>query len=297
MKTAGEIIPQTSLDFDASLTAVLAGGIPNFNKAFDSVNGVDGSKVKWLVEANDRTEDDPVVLFFHGGGYVTGVLPTYYPALLNYYRDIGNDRLSILMLDYTLTKDASHPKQLQEAAAVYNTLTNSSKNIILEGDSSGGNLALILLRHSKYPIDSVEPVSTLPTGLMLYSPWVNLYPDGNNGTMASNYGKDILNANALQQMGVLFAPDEETRNSTALNQFKDYIDWSEVLPDPSKIFVAFGGHEVLAADIRNWANIAKLEENGAQVLNDTTGIHDGFTFTVLSNYYHDVVDFHKNNFS
>lgn len=75
-------------------------------------------------------------------------------------------------------------------------------------------------------------------------------------------------------MGELAVPDNATRISAPLNMWKDYIDWSDVLADYSKIFVSYGDQEVLKGDIETWLDIAKLTNSDATTFRQLGGHHD-----------------------
>lgn len=273
------IAPKLALSFNADFLKAVSktDDLPNFNSDFDPVDGLDASKVKWLIEADGRTESDPVVLYFHGGGYTFGAFPMY-PAL---WQDvckqfnIKSDKLSIVWADYSVAPEVTYPVFLRQAAEVYNALTKTSNNIILAGDSSGGHLALTLLRHIKYPVDSVAEVTTKPQGLVALSPWVNLYPTQNNGTWKTYGGFNFSRA-----LGELSVPDNTTRLSSPLNMWNDYIDWTDVLPDSSKIFVSYGDQEGLKGDIQTWLEIAQLTNSDASIFRQLDGGHDDAIFNL-----------------
>ena len=282
LRAIATIAPRLSLDFNADFLKAVSktDDLPNFNSDFDPVDGVDASKVKWLIEADGRERQDPVILYLHGGGYAFGMFPMF-PAL---WQDVWkqfnlkSDKLSIAWLDYDTSPGSVYPVPIQQAAAVYNTLAKTSDNIILAGDSAGGHLALTLLRHGKYPFDSVEEVTTKAQGLITLSPWVNIYPAFNNGTYVTYGDVDLMSGPALSSMGELWAPDNATRTSAPLNMWNDYIDWSEVLPDFSKIFVSYGDQEVLKGDIEKWLEISTLANSDATIFRQMNGHHDDAIF-------------------
>ena len=110
-----------------------------------------------------------VVLQLHGGGYIG--------PLSDWYRDLAvkqavlTDAREVYMVDYRLAPEHVYPAALDDAALVYRELLRrgvSSENIIVFGDSAGGNLALELslwLKEEKLP---------QPALLILISPWTTL---------------------------------------------------------------------------------------------------------------------------
>ena len=125
-----------------------------------------------------------VALQLHGGGYIGG--------LSDWYRDLAvkqavlTDAREIFMVDYRLAPENLYPAALDDAAQVYQELLNrgiDSKNIIVFGDSAGGNLALelaIYLRENNLP---------QPAMLILNSPWTTL--ETNLPSRTENFDRDF----------------------------------------------------------------------------------------------------------
>lgn len=89
--------------------------------------------------------DFPVLLFFHGGGWVTGNIDTYNKVCTNMSRLTD---CKVVSVDYRLAPENPFPAGLEdcyEAAKAF--ITNdviNNKEVILIGDSAGGNLAAAL---------------------------------------------------------------------------------------------------------------------------------------------------------
>lgn len=239
--------------------------------------------VRWFTEAPGRTPSDPVVFFVHGGAYFVGMLPYYATLLESLYKAVGNERLSILWLDYSLTPGHAYPAQLQQAIEAYNALAQSSNNIIAVGDSAGAHLTLQMSRTLQHvPTPAItSPIARKPECLALISPWVNLYPAAPaGGTWASNAGSDIFNAHAVRQAGLMYIP---TRAQLIQPQYNPYIDagtdWSAVLPSAEHTLVTAGGLEVLRGDIETFAHLAGLDH---RLLIDTNNGHDHIIFQQTS---------------
>jgi acetyl esterase/lipase len=88
----------------------------------------------------------PVILHFHGGGFLSGNAKSHETYLREWAKSSG---ALIISVDYTLAPDAKYPYALDECFYVYEWLV-SGKNqlgilpskIILAGDSAGGNFVL-----------------------------------------------------------------------------------------------------------------------------------------------------------
>ncbi|SJL02696.1 uncharacterized protein ARMOST_06030 [Armillaria ostoyae] len=135
-----------------------------------------GAKLLWV----GPKRLDKVMLYCHGGGYMISVGPNTF-SWLRYVqlelekRDVD---LGIAIVAYNLLPDAVFPSRLREATDGFNHLIAAGvlpENIILGGDSAGGNLALQLLSHILHPLPSIEIAhATRLRGLLLVSPLVGV---------------------------------------------------------------------------------------------------------------------------
>lgn len=251
--------------------------IPGYNKVFNVPN-LEYGRARWFTEAVDRQPEDPVIFYSHGGGYLVGLYPTFVLMMNFIYKGLRNDRLSILMIDYTLTLDAPNPTQLIEYVETYNELAKTSNNIIQMGDSAGAHLALQFLRHQNYkPFKGVVPACKIQsTGGIYLSPWVNVYPDDDDGTMVTNLGKDVLTAPLMRHATDVNVPESWLRNAPFNNMYKDKIDWDSFMPE--SVFVSRGQNEVLYDSITEWTKLARLDDDDI-IFTDPHAIHDAAIFT------------------
>jgi epsilon-lactone hydrolase len=115
-----------------------------------SANGV---PCDWIVPKDCLP--DQVLLYLHGGGFVLGQTPLHLQMGAYLAKKMG---LRILMVDYRLAPDHPFPAALDDCVTAYGWLLQqgfSAKNIVLAGDSAGGNLtvtALMKLRDSGVPL-------------------------------------------------------------------------------------------------------------------------------------------------
>jgi len=149
---------------------------------------------------------EKVILAFHGGDYTRlSGHPRDTPAeiargLLKYVRDV--DR--VFVPDYRLSSaeplEALHPfpTALLDALTSYlylvKSLEFSPADIILEGDSAGGNLAIALTRYLVEYRGCVGPL-TPPKALLLLSPWADVSCSHNGipgGSATTFVESDIL---------------------------------------------------------------------------------------------------------
>ena len=114
----------------------------------------------------DQKKSDRVLLQMHGGGYVGGMSNNH--RILGLRQATLADAGEVYFVNYRLAPAHVYPAALEDAAAVYKELLNrgiKGENIILTGDSAGGNLAVELslyLKENKLPQPGV---------IALASPW------------------------------------------------------------------------------------------------------------------------------
>lgn len=95
-----------------------------------------------------KRRSDQVILFFHGGGWATENIDTYHRVCKSLARHLGRRVLSV---DYRLAPEHPFPAGLDDCYAVASYLYShvgsfglKPEDIILMGDSAGGNLAAVV---------------------------------------------------------------------------------------------------------------------------------------------------------
>jgi acetyl esterase/lipase len=135
---------------------------------------------EWIVP--DGSPSDSVILYFHGGGYVSCSPGTHRPVTTALARDTG---CRVLALDYRLAPEHPFPMAFTQALAAYHWLLmhgNKPTSLVLAGDSAGGGLALALLA----ALGEREPGS-LPACAVAFSPWTDL--EGTGASLKENDGR------------------------------------------------------------------------------------------------------------
>lgn len=134
--------------------------------------------------------DEGVILYLHGGGYVSCSAARYRPITASLARLAG---LRVFGLDYRLAPENRFPAALDDAVAAYCWLLEQglpASAISIAGDSAGGGLVLSLLLKAR---DSGMPV---PTCGVCFSPWTDLAGTGesirfNDGRCATFHTETI----------------------------------------------------------------------------------------------------------
>jgi len=220
------------------------------------------NKSKYIVLKKDnKVEAKKVIYYMHGGAYIMKMISTYEKFCFRYCK--LRDDVEVVLLDYSLAPENKYPTQLNEALDVWNELTKTFKpeDIIVGGDSSGGNLSLALI----LKLQKEQNIS--PKAGFFFSPDTDLTFSGKS--FFDNYGKDILvgekNAtltpekweiikNAEVYISVL--GDAERTDPYISPLFGDYTTF------PRSIFVV-GGNEMSLDDTLRV--VEKIKANGHKV--------------------------------
>lgn len=114
-------------------------------KTWDYKIGSKNYNIPVRVFSPEKETDCPVLLFFHGGGWVAGNIDSYNKVCTNMARLTNHKVVSV---DYRLAPENPFPAGLEdcyEAAKTFilNKVINE-KEVTLIGDSAGGNLAAAL---------------------------------------------------------------------------------------------------------------------------------------------------------
>ncbi|RTQ48229.1 steryl acetyl hydrolase [Hymenobacter gummosus] len=116
----------------------------------------------------EGADQQRVLLYLHGGGYVMGSLNTHRGFIGALAQRCG---LRALSVDYRKAPEHPFPAALDDALAAWRWLLTQGyapHDIMLAGDSAGGGLVLALLLHLR---DARQP---LPAAALCFSPWTDL---------------------------------------------------------------------------------------------------------------------------
>ncbi|KAF9445331.1 alpha/beta-hydrolase [Macrolepiota fuliginosa MF-IS2] len=251
---------------------------------------------------------EKVVLALHGGGYTRLSAHPNNPiaaipyGLLKYVDDV--DR--VFSVEYRLSSgkpfQIAHPfpTALIDALAAYLYLVNeigfSPSDIIIEGDSAGGNLAHGLTRYL-VEYEGTPGLPGPPGALLLLSPWVDLGQSHNNipnGSALTFLASDYLNSPFHPEFKYLVNAFVGPHGIEAA-EINPYISPASLNPSLvvkfkgfPRTFIVSGGAEILRDQIRTFRD--KLfrdlgEGNGVREVEGKTryfeapdGVHDYLAF-------------------
>ncbi len=128
-------------------------------------------KLKLRIYSNNDNNDQPLIIFFHGGGFVMGDLDSH-DLLCRHLTKKSECKL--IAVDYSLAPEHKFPCSLEDSINAVKYVFENSKQIkfdknkvVVCGDSAGGNLALIISILSK------EQKLPKIRGQILFYPWID----------------------------------------------------------------------------------------------------------------------------
>ena len=175
-----------------------------------------------------------VILYCHGGGYSTG--SSLYARTLT-TKLATSTSMDVLCFDYRLSPEHPYPAALEDAMQVWNYLMllgYGARDVILAGDSAGGNLALCLALQLK------REGRLMPRGLVLMSPWTDLTVSGKSHITKADIDP-VLNAEYLERMIVNYAEGQDLTNPMISPLFGDYDGFPPT-------YIQVGNNEILQDD-------------------------------------------------
>lgn len=156
----------------------------------------------------------PVMVFYHGGGFVIGSLHTYEPYCAEVARLLD---LPVISIDYRLSPEYPFPAPAEDCEAATRWIASSPAELGLEvtglitsGDSAGGNLTIVttmalrdnpaavpvLVQHPIYPVVTLDEdwpsMREFATGYLLTDEAMAYFSDGHAAT-PGDYRAEPLN--------------------------------------------------------------------------------------------------------
>ena len=163
-----------------------------------------------------------VILFLHGGGYISGSLDSHRHMIAQTGREA---QVRTLALSYRLAPEHPFPAALQDALAGYRYLRAQGvapEGIVMAGESAGGGLAVAALVSLR---DAGEP---LPACVWCSSPWVDLEQSG--ASMSEKAAVDPLIQKAyLDELAAAYLNGADPRTPLASPLYADLHDLPPML--------------------------------------------------------------------
>lgn len=212
---------------------VIMGSSKDIN--YEEVN-IRGVPAEW-VSVNRTHLKKYMILYFHGGGYKTGSFK--YARTMTSKLAAGTS-MDVLCFDYRLAPEHPYPAALEDAMKVWDYLMHQgygSKDIIVAGDSAGGNLCLALTLQLK------EEKRMLPKALVCISPWTDLTSSGKSYDTRKDIDP-VLSKGYLDTAVSDYAPSKDLMDPLISPLFGDFNGFPPT-------YIQVGDNEILLYDSIN----------------------------------------------
>ncbi|NHI94224.1 MAG: alpha/beta hydrolase [Candidatus Lokiarchaeota archaeon] len=189
-------------------------------------------------------QSDKIILYLHGGGYVTGSIDTHRAFISSLSQKIKCHCLSI---DYRLAPENPFPAALDDAITAYRWLIEEKmihpSNLIIAGESAGGGLTLSTIMKIK------KIGLALPSACMVFSPWADLLNTG--ATLKTKKEEDpFLSPEVLFKFSKMYYANDDPKNPLISPLYGDFKDFPPLL-------IQVGTSEILLSDSTRVAERAK----------------------------------------
>lgn len=194
---------------------------------------IDGMPAEW-VTANRPHQERKVILYCHGGGFKTGSF--------RYARTITtklatSTSMDVLCFDYRLAPEHPYPAAQEDVLKAWDYLMYlgyGARDVIVAGDSAGGNLVLTLVMKLK------EQGRKLPKGLVCISPWTDMTLQGRSHETRMDIDP-VLSRDYLISSINAYVGGEELENPFISPLFADFSGFPPV-------YIQVGDNEILLHD-------------------------------------------------
>ena len=201
-------------------------------------------------------EKEKLIFIIHGGAYVIGLNDYYRDEALKFSRLTNG--ASVLNIDYRIAPEYVYPAALEDALAAWNWILKSGwkeENIIVVGDSAGGNLlismCLILRNQGK----------KMPDKIICMSPWLDL--TGSGESYKTNLYKDVMfgiGKHSVKEEGKNIPAQNKTEEGETLEGGENkkpmiawYADDNDLYDEYlSPVFAQFYGFPKMLVQVGTW---------------------------------------------
>ena len=200
------VVPDASLEDMRKGIDAMGDAFPRLDNVRSEAVDAGGVDAEWF--SVDGGDDDRVMLYVHGGGYVLGSIQSH-RVVIERLAAATNGR--VLALNYRLAPEAPFPAAVDDAVAAYKWLLAqgiSASKISIAGDSAGGGLTLSTLLALR---DAGEP---MPACAVPISPWTDM--EGTGESMATRADVDpMVSKEILQQLAGTYLSGADPKHPLA----------------------------------------------------------------------------------
>ena len=179
-------------------------------------------------------EKRKVILYCHGGGYTSGNLGYSRPLAAKLAETTGYE---VLSFEYRLAPEHPFPAAPDDAMQAWDYLMHlgyGARDVVVAGDSAGGNLALVLCHRLK------AEGRRLPARLVLMSPWTDMTASGRSYAERADIDP-MITMNYIQAVRRVYAGERDLSSPLLAPLLGDL---SHVPP----ALIQVGSNEILYSD-------------------------------------------------
>ncbi|MCB9234808.1 MAG: alpha/beta hydrolase [Bacteroidia bacterium] len=191
-----------------------------------------------------NVSSDEVLLYFHGGSYITGPYSPQWTLMAHLAKDLGR---KVYLVDYRLAPENPFPAGLDDSYSVFRELCarHGHDKISLIGDSAGGGMCLSVAQKAR------DEGPGNPRSLVLISPWLYVgNPDPRKYEIAPN--DPLLVPDSLHKSGYMYNPEGDFQNPLVSPYF------ASLKGLPPMLLLA-GSWDILYPECQDFAARAKQE--------------------------------------
>ena len=185
-------------------------------------------------EKKHNIQDKKLLLFIHGGGWVTECVENYDRVCAQMSQSTAHIVVSV---EYRLAPEHTFPAPLEDAQRAWDYLMHlgyGARDVIVAGDSAGGNLALVLTMELR------RAGRLLPGRLVLLSPWTDMTASG--PSYAEHQEDDpMITLNYIRAVRSAYAPGQDLSSPLLSPLFGSFDRFPPTL-------IQVGTHEILLSD-------------------------------------------------
>jgi acetyl esterase/lipase len=233
------------------------------DRTIDGAGGPVPIRLYWPREAADGTV--PVVMFFHGGGWVVGDLDSYDGDARRHA--VGSGAL-VVSVDYRLAPEHPYPAAVDDVwaatqwvAAHAADLGADPGRLAVAGDSAGGNLAAVVAQLAR---DSGGPAIAFQLLWYPATTWDTSLP-----SFTENADAPILALDAVAEFSRWYAHGQDMKNPPTTLVPGRAADFSGLAP----AYIAVAGHDPLRDDGVQYGELLSAAGVPVEVHNAETLVH------------------------
>ena len=268
--------------------------LPALNMETETLS-VKGIPCEW-VRPNHRHDTRRIIMYCHGGGYTCGSLKYARVIAAKLAASAG---MAVMSFEYRLAPENPYPAALEDALTIWNYIMQlgyGAREVILIGDSAGGNLALELALKLR------SQGRLLPKGIILMSPWTDMTMSGETYKTCKDADpiltREYIATARFSFVGLNKNFDGKEKNIKMEDNGFNYADpkysplYAEFEGFPP-VFIQVGSNEILKSDSYNMCE--KLVKEGVTVTleeyEDAWHVFQMLPFKVASNAMDSIAKF------